>query len=351
MKKAIIIISLFAAVALASPWDMVGAMYSGKIKSVKAQDDALYGVTFNRSGTRMWTVGPTNDTVMQWNLSTAFDVTTAAWSSKDGCLVNGKETSPVTVFFSSDEKHFYVTGNVGRSVNQYGLSVAGDVSTCVFEGSASLSGYDTAPYSLWFNNSGTMMYFAGNTNKKIFEFALTTAWNISTLAYRGSSSAFPFSPYGIAVSEDGKKILVSDGSYVYNYMTLNPWNTTGSNLMYTGKNLYVNAQSSAIGVYVNSTGTGMYTAGNSNDSVVQYNFTAQAASTCTPTASQNWFIDCEDDCVVSGQVYDVKNISFWGAGRIDFQHTNVSYDFREYAENCIVTTTEDSVFEGRMRPT
>jgi hypothetical protein len=78
---------------------------------------------------------------------------------------------------------------------------------------------------------------------------------------------------------------------------------------------------------------------------------APPADTCTPTANQNWLIQCSDNCSIVGEVYDVKNITYNGAGNITFTHSNITYDFENRAQYCGVWKSLDSIYAPRLRPT
>ena len=59
------------------------ASYDSKSFSVSTQDSsATEGFTFSYDGTKMYAVGTTNRTVYQYDLSTAFDVSTSSYASK-----------------------------------------------------------------------------------------------------------------------------------------------------------------------------------------------------------------------------------------------------------------------------
>ena len=105
--------------------------------------------------------------IAQYSLSTAYDVSTASY---DGAAVEfsvaGQEISPQSMTFNGDGTKMYVIGTIGDSIIQYSLSTAYDVSTASYDGDAeefSVTGQETSPQSMTFNGDGTKMYITNNS--------------------------------------------------------------------------------------------------------------------------------------------------------------------------------------------
>jgi len=87
-------------------WDVSKMTYANKSKDVSAQDTYIYGVAFSSDGTSMYVIGNATDTVYQYTLSTAWDVSTASYASKNKG-VSGTVSSPLCITFSSDGAKMY----------------------------------------------------------------------------------------------------------------------------------------------------------------------------------------------------------------------------------------------------
>ena len=88
--------------------------------------------------------------------------------------------------------------------------------------SFSISSEDNLPENLWFNSDGTKFYFIGSTNRTIFEYHLTSAWNLSTTFYSTkflSISAKDTFPFGLFLNPDSSKMFFcgSQNNKVYEY--------------------------------------------------------------------------------------------------------------------------------------
>src|SRR3989338_6604379 len=160
----------------------------------------------------MYLVGVVNDTVYQYTLSTPWDVSTATYASKSKS-VSAQETYPVGVTFKTDGTKMYVIGITGGRVWQYSLSSAWDVSTASYDSvSKSVSSQTGEPYKVELSSAGTKMYVLGNTTgDSVYQYTLSTAWDISTATYDSDSksvAAQESQPYGMAFKTDGSKMYI-----------------------------------------------------------------------------------------------------------------------------------------------
>ena len=100
-----------------------------------AQDTDPRGIAFSNDGKRMFITGIQNDTVYQYNLTTAFDVSTASYSNNSidlGTVSNGSQTDPRAIIFNNDGTKMFTLDSQGDSdVNEFTLSTAFDLSSTV----------------------------------------------------------------------------------------------------------------------------------------------------------------------------------------------------------------------------
>ena len=118
----------------------------------------------------MYFVGNTNDSVYEYTLSTAFNISTASFVQSFS--VAAQDNTPIGLIFNNDGTKMYVLGIDNKSVYEYILGAAFNISSAVFNESFSVAAQDTSPIDLAFNNDGTKMYFVGNTNDAVYEYAV-----------------------------------------------------------------------------------------------------------------------------------------------------------------------------------
>jgi len=260
-----------------TPWlaDLSVASYDSVSFSVSSQDGNPYGITFNNDGTKIYMVGATNDSVYQYSLSTAFDLSTASYDSVS-FSVTGQDTNPTDITFNTTGSKMYILGDTNNSVYQYTLSTSFDLSTASYDSvSFSVAGQDTLPYGIAFNNDGTKMYMTGFSSDTVYQYTLSTAFDLSTASYDSVSFSVAgqnTAPADIAFNNDGTKMYmvgaVSPAS-VYQYTLSTAFDL--STASYDSVSFDVSAQDTAArDMAFNNDGTKMYVVGRTNDTIYQY---------------------------------------------------------------------------------
>jgi len=210
--------------SLSTAFNLSTASYDSVSFSFLSQDTFGVGLALSSDGTKMYILGDTNDSIYQYSLSTAFDLSTASYDSVS-FSVSSEEIGPYGLEFNNDGTKLYVFGSFNKAIYQYSLSTAFDLSTASYDSvSFDVSGQDTGPYDIAFNNDGTKMYMVGTGNESVFQYSLSTAFDVGTASYDSVSfsvASQDTSPYGIAFNNDGTKMyMVGAGNdSVYQYTT------------------------------------------------------------------------------------------------------------------------------------
>ena len=175
---------------------------------VSTQETVPTGLAFNNDGTKMFVTGSNGDDVNEYDLTTGFDVSTAAFV--DAFSVAPQEVSPQGLAFNNNGTKMFVTGAAGDDVNEYDLTTGFDVSTAAFVDAFDISSQDTSPRSLAFNNDGTKMFVVGNVGEDVNEYDLSTAFDVSTATFVVAFSVAPqdTNPQGLAFNNNGTKMFV-----------------------------------------------------------------------------------------------------------------------------------------------
>jgi sugar lactone lactonase YvrE len=263
----------FSSIATGSGWNIGAALYTKRF-SIQAQDTIAQGLFFKPDGTKMYITGQTNDVVAEYDLSTAWDVSTSSFVQTFSTAA--KDGTPTGVFFKPDGLKMYISGDINDSIYEYDLSSAWNISTATFLQSFSVSAQNTGVTDLFFKSDGTKMYVLGDsTGDSVYEYALSSAWNISTASY--SSVSFSVagqdtSPQGLFFKPDGTQFYITgaSSSSVYQYNLSSAWSM--SSATYAGIAVSVsNQDSNPCGVALSQYGEKMFFVGNQNDSVYEYN--------------------------------------------------------------------------------
>jgi sugar lactone lactonase YvrE len=217
-------------VDVSTAWDLSTASFSFPTTdyfNIVNEETSPTGLFLSPDGTRMYITGTLGDAVRQYSLSTAGDV--GSQSFVQSFSVSAQETFPSSVFFKPDGTKMYVLGDTGDDVNQYNLSTAWDISTAVYYGRRYVGSFETAPKGLFIGNNGTKMYIVGTVGDDVNEFTLSTAWEVATASYTRvkTLSATPANPTGIFFKSDGTKMyVVGYTKNVYEYSLSTAWNVS-----------------------------------------------------------------------------------------------------------------------------
>ncbi|MBA7549179.1 hypothetical protein ES705_41655 [subsurface metagenome] len=155
-----------------TPWDVSTADYDEKSKYVGDQDWSPYGVRFKPDGTKMYIIGLANHTVYQYSLSTPWDVSTADYDKKSKD-VSAQDTYSHGICFKPDGTKMYMVGDTNNTIYQYSLSTPWDVSTADYDEMSKYVGdQDTGPLGVCFKPDGTKMYIMGFYNSTVYQYSL-----------------------------------------------------------------------------------------------------------------------------------------------------------------------------------
>jgi hypothetical protein len=122
----------------------------------------------------MYVLGTTNDTVFQYTLSTPWDVSTASYGSIFFSVAS-QEISPNQVNLSADGLTMWILGQTGDDISQYALGTAFNVSTAVFENSFYIGFQETTPTGLFIDSTANnRVYMVGQTNDTVFQYNTAT---------------------------------------------------------------------------------------------------------------------------------------------------------------------------------
>jgi len=139
-----------------------------------------------------------------------------------------REATPRGLTFNDDGTKMYFVGGTRDKIYEYHLSTPFEIDTAVNSNShKSTSGVDNQPRTMAFSSDGKRMILAGVQRDKIYQYTLQSggAWtpfDVSTASHSGTT--FDPSPeindWGITWSADGTKLFVTgsaDGTKVYQY--------------------------------------------------------------------------------------------------------------------------------------
>ncbi|MEM9968503.1 MAG: WD40 repeat domain-containing protein [Pseudomonadota bacterium] len=216
-----------------TPYALAAASYDNKSVYLGGQSSLISGITVSPDGSKMFAASRTPSEIYSFSLATPGDMSTATFDfvSLDVSL---QEANANAIAMSPDGTRLFMTGYSSDAVYQYSLSTAWDLSTASYDNVSfyigteelSVAGFAMSP-------DGTRMFIVGPNSRRIFQYSLSTAWDLSTASYDnvslwvGSNSN---SPVSITFSGTGLHVLVLDSQQkvVYQYNLLSSYSLTGA---------------------------------------------------------------------------------------------------------------------------
>lgn len=207
---------------LSTAWDISTASFvrsQGFGGSGAGVDNAIYSIAFKPDGTIMYLGGLVSDKIMQYSLSTPWNISTTTYSQQ--IVLTSQDTVPIGFNFKPDGTKLYVVGRASGNILEYDLGTAWTLSTYSFVQSFSVTTQESEPISVFFKDDGTIMYVLGTSGDDISVYDLSTPWDISTASYlqNFSVSAQDTVPNALFIGDDGRKMYISgdanDSIYEY----------------------------------------------------------------------------------------------------------------------------------------
>ena len=269
------------------------------------QDSYMQGLAFKPDGTKMYTTGYANTKVYEYDLGTAWDLTTLSFN-QDLSLGFATELLPAISFTSDGLTMFVSRKNDG--VYTYSLSTAWDISSA---SSGTLQSFSLMK-GFTFNPTGTQFFYCDGSD--VLSYALGTAWDLSTasasgqpvlsdeLWYRNGEFGFTdnFRELQYPVfNDDGEKLFLlvddrrnggTEGFYNYNLSSAYDLSTASRQLSasnyYQWPNAFYGTYLGKGGLCFNPRGTSMYVADSYTSTVKQYDLSAGYDISTASYASQ-----------------------------------------------------------------
>jgi len=184
--------------SLSTPFDISTANLTSS--TTLTNIDKPHAIHFKPDGKVMYVVDNGSLTIEQYNLTTAWDSSTLV---HDDNFTISDESQLRALAFKYDGTKMYVTGNETEVIQQFTLSTPWDVASATKDSteSSALTDKEDNPRSIQFNSDGTIFYIGGNDTDSINKYTLSTPWDVSTLEFSQSYS------FSAQVSSSGNSIM------------------------------------------------------------------------------------------------------------------------------------------------
>ena len=308
-KVFLVLFSLFfSSLALAEPTFIANF-------DISSDEGVATGITFKPDGTKMYITGQSTDEILQYNLTTAFDITSA--TLEKFVAIGAVETAPQDVKFNSDGTVIFLLGKSGAGIDRWSLSTPYDIGSITATDTTHTSiGGD--PRGFAFNNDGTKMFVLdGSAEKRVEEYNLSTPYNPDTKTLTntlGNATSSNFHQ-GLGFNADGSKMFVVKGedstdnadNKIDEYALSTAFDISTATLTGTFSPT-ISSAADITGLAFNNAGTKMYHLDFDGDKVHEYSLTCpfKVTSSSTCDAPQK---NKDVRGVVDAQINTAKNFA------------------------------------------
>jgi hypothetical protein len=196
---------------LGTPYDPATLSYDSKSLTVTSQiTQQPRGILFNSDGTRFYIMSDYFRDTYQYNVSTPWDISTAVYfGSKD---MQSADASIMDLFMNPDDSKFYLYSINADGFYEWTITPPGEVSTLVYTekwyDQPAAEGEDGR--SMVISPDGLHLHASDNEGK-VNQYAMTIAWDISTCVWE---KELVFSPRASAIrwTEDGTVLYALDAN-------------------------------------------------------------------------------------------------------------------------------------------
>lgn len=146
----------------------------------------------------------------EYHLGTNWDIDTIG-VVQETVSVAGEDLTPRGLAFKSDGTRMYVLGGSGQSVYEYGLSTPWDIGSAGdVQNSVSVADVETVPHGLFFKSDGSEMYVVGTQADNVSQFKLQSPWELTgaTFTKRFSVATEQPAPQDLFFKPDGARMYI-----------------------------------------------------------------------------------------------------------------------------------------------
>jgi DNA-binding beta-propeller fold protein YncE len=229
------------------------------------------------------------DAIFTYKLSDNISILSVDLTSVKTFSVASQETAPTDIAFNSDGTKMYTLSDASNGIDEWALSTAWDITTASWTAFTSTNSQDTAPTGFFFKPDGTRVWILGDFNDRIYQYDLSTAWDTTTLTYNsvsaplvGGAANSQLTPEAITWSSDGLSIIVYSNylRYLNKFTVSSAWSLTGFAYSTQSNSIasFITNTAATCGIAYNSDGTRLTVVDSINDAVIEFSTTAYDVS-------------------------------------------------------------------------
>lgn len=266
--------SLLESSTASDGWDVSTATYDSVDFDLNIVSTGETGLYFSSDGTKFYIINNNDYYIYQYNLSTAWDLSTASYIIGTRYPLGSQTSTPAELSFDPTGTKLYVSSWLNSAVYQYSLSSAWNITTATYDSKVkSTASEDATIIGVTLSSDGTKMYVTGLNTKTAYQYTLGTAWDVSTATYSGKSynmtEETPTNyPRTLFFTSDGLKLYSMNYTHILQYDVGVAWDVSTA----TYSNIYDFSSEDGLGtgIFFKDDGTKLYLNGDQHMYIYQY---------------------------------------------------------------------------------
>ena len=181
-------------------------------------NDESHMIEISGNGEHLYLASTSSGIIYQFDLATPYDITTISNPNKSINLL-AEENKTLSMEMNTSGTKIWTTGGTTDEVHQYSLNTPYDITTVVYDDiqfNLNTAAGITTAQSVAISADGAKMYVFDSTFDELFEFDMSTPYDISTASFNNVSTWIQGASHA-TLSPDGSKLYASEGSVVVQY--------------------------------------------------------------------------------------------------------------------------------------
>ncbi|MFZ9341972.1 MAG: YncE family protein [Candidatus Nanopelagicaceae bacterium] len=239
--------------------------YTGK--SFVTSASLPHSLFFSIDGYYIYILDTLGDTLYSYQLASPWNMSSLIQGSAQTSL-SAQDSAPYGLYISPDGENLYMCGQFSGDVYQYKLPQPWVIANMYLVGNIDIGSANC--YGIDFRPDGKEFWALDNPNSTIKKWTLSTPWDITTAQTTIFSIQVGSGTNDFRWTQDGRFLVTIGGTTVRIYPFSVPWTFTSAGSTITKT---VTQDNSAFGIYVKPDCTKVYTIGQQNDDVYEYDVT------------------------------------------------------------------------------
>jgi len=227
------------------------ASYDGESFNIESETSSQsVGGIYVKSDGKSFYLANGRDVIHRYNLTNPWDLSSASYTG-DSHSVSSQISYATDLFFKPDgAKMFVLGGGTSEYIYEYSLSTPWDITSANYNNtSLNISGEDNNPNGMHIKEEGDRFFIIGRGDDSVWSYSMSSAWNIGSGSY--NNSKFDVSrpnryengyPTDVFVKPGGEKfyVMFAAGEDILSYNLSSDWDVNTAS--YTGKQFSVSSE-------------------------------------------------------------------------------------------------------------